>query len=309
MSFKKRITIGFLIVCGVSFLLLSACQNESREKNRNELLPTRVNVYTEVNFLEQNIDSWLEGVDAVFLKALNNQVLQSNTPIFEAMPVYVSKPTIVQDKAYIKTLVEESTLGISSLYFVENWSFSNSTQQLEKHIDSWSPVLQYYKINKERDIADTNIVKTLLYNVDCSDSEADKLIAKSIFYEQKVEAEESLNEYLDVEKLADLIVTPVLRGNKKVFDFFENTPLTVADICENWGVELSEEDFQTEDFKSQIDLESITAYIFEEDWYINPKTFAIRKEIKSISPVYSGFRTDQDGELYEFKRILFKQKY
>ena len=56
---------------------------------------------------------------------------------------------------------------------------------------------------------------------------------------------------------------------------------------------------------TEISYIDVKAFIFVEDWFIDTKTFAIKKIVKSIAPVIVTSRIDEDGDLFEVKRIAF----
>ena len=55
--------------------------------------------------------------------------------------------------------------------------------------------------------------------------------------------------------------------------------------------------------KGEYNLKKIKAYIFTEDWYLDPETLRIVKKVRAIAPV-GYFTNDEDDKIS--KRIIFE---
>lgn len=316
-----------------SFLLLTillvSC-NKSNPKNdsstqpeevnattTNALLPEKVIVYNEVNYKEQSIPEWLNGVDSNFMNQLNQKVIASDLQLYSSNIYYEPETKIKMTDEDVKLNMRE-TSKISALYFVESWSFDKASYTLKKHIESWSPVLEFYKTTSDGRIDSSRKAKKLLYDVRENTSSKEQLIAQNITYEVSLSSEQKTSDFLDLNKLIHLIVEPVIRGDKKAYDFFDQTEMTPMDVKYVFGYSvdsLEEEDPVTGEWKTvktevqEEDLSDIEAFIFVEDWYIDTKTFAIRKQVKAIAPVIVQIKIDEEtGESYLSKKIAFLVK-
>ncbi len=308
------ISIGLLISCN------NPKQNKSSNKtnetinnkaNINALIPDKVIIYDEVNFMQQSIHEWVLGVDTIFMTNLNEQVINSEIQLYSSNIYY--DPDLKLEMTDKDIYLNMNTQGsISSLYFIENWNFNKNTYKLDKQIESWSPVYEFYK-KYDGEIDSSKKAKKLLYDVRTKLENNTKLIAKNIIYEINFSEDRKTNDYLDLNKLSHLIIDPILTGDKKAVDFFEKTELKPIDIKYDLGYRLDsleEENPNTGEwvwkrFETKEDLSNIEAFIFIEDWYLDTKTFAIKKEVKSIAPVIIKTKIDEDGESYISKKIVF----
>ena len=318
-------TLSYLFVFMFAVSILS-CNNSNNKETKNTkfvektttenaLLPNKVIIYDEVNFSEQSIPEWISGVDSSLMTNLNKQVINSDIQVYSSTIYYEPDSKIKMTDKDILLNMETSIPGsISSLYFIESWFFDKDNYRLSKQIESWSPVYEYYKENKDGVIDSTQKVKKLLYDVrGSSEKEDETLIAKNITYEVNFSENQKTNDYLNLNKLSHLIIDPVLNGKKKAFDFFDRTELDTMEIKQNFGYRLDsleEEDPNTGKWiwkrhETKESLSDVEAFIFVEDWYLDNKTFAIRKEVKSIAPVIVKIKVDENGEAYTSKKIAF----
>ncbi len=307
-------------------ILISCNNNPNTEKTtspnpkiptiENDLLPTKVIVYNEVNYKIQSIPEWTQGVDTVYMNQLNEAVLNSDVQLYSSNIEYLPNTKEKMSHEDVRNYMKANG-GISALYFIDSWIFNKEAYTFTKNVESWSPVLEFTKKNKN-DNGETVLKKSkmLLYDLRNSPSNYQQKIAENIRYEVSFNDDITNNKYLDVEKFAHLIIDPVLKGEKKAYDFFEKTELKPIDIKYTLGYSVDsveEENPETGEWVSKVietaeDFSSIKAFIFTEDWYIDNKTFAIRKEVKSIAPVIIKTKIDSDGEAYQSKKIAFLVK-
>lgn len=298
--------------------LLIACNqnnNNTNQKNvqnneiSNALLPTKALVYNEVNYKNQVEKNWTKGVDSLYMDNLNNEILNSNITLYDATPgEYIvgnrTKITAKEVRNYTPPKGE-----ISAIYFTEAWAFDSSNYKLYKTILKWSPVIAYNKLTNKDSIGQK--AKKLLYDVESSFKGNEKLIASNITYEVNFNSEYKNYEWLDLEKLAKLIIDPVLKGKYKAYNFFNKNPLKAEDIkiALGYGLDsLEEEDPVTGEWKWKIltrdmRIDQVKAYIFVEDWYIDSKTYAIKKKIKTIAPIRLYKKNYRDKNLS--KKVIF----
>lgn len=281
---------------------------------KNDLLPEKVIVYNEVNFKHQPMEAWTEGVDSVYLESLNQQVLDSDVKYYSSNVLYDPITRLDMSKQDVLANMDvASAYGVSALYFVESWRFNKALYQLDKTIESWSPVFVYDKIMDGQ----AQTVKKLLYDVwgtSKVNPKQERLMAENMTYEVNFVSEHETSEFLNLEKLVNLIVMPVVEGQKKAYDFYDHTEIPLDELLAILGHRVdSVEEYDSRDktynwhiIESEINLNTIAAFIFVEDWYIDEATFTIRKKVKSIAPVIIETLVDEDEEVFERKRIAFK---
>ena len=303
--------LPFLIACNQIENTTNVKETASTENNEivNALLPSMTIVYNEVNYKKQANTEWTKGVDSLFMANLNKDILNSNIPLYEAASgEYIIEDRIKTDANKVRSNIRKDG-EISAIYFTEAWSFDSTNYKLDKKVLKWSPVISYYKsvgnkISSEK-------TKRLLYDVTTSFEGNEKLIASNITYEINFNSKLKTNDWLNLEKLATLVINPVLEGKHKAYDFFDKTPIKLDNIKINlgYGVDsIEEEDPVTGEWKwlyhtNEIRLDEVYAYIFVEDWYIDTKTFAIKKKIKTIAPVRLYMKSYNDSALS--KKVIF----
>ncbi len=312
----KYFILFFVVVSFLSCTNSKDVNIEDQKKDQlsvqNDLLPKKVIVYNEVNFKQQSIPDWIKGVDSVFMNKLNNKVLESDVAYYSSNIYYDPNTKIEMTKEDVLSNMNAEGM-ISSLYFVESWSFDKQNYQFKKNIETWSPVFQFYKRDTGK-IDSTQIVKKLLYDIWGEATSNERIIAKDIIYEVKLNSENKTNEYLNVEAFANMIIEPVISGEIKSYDFFDESELNPMRVKRFFGY--SVDTVETENpISGEVEQEILTAeasflgveaFVFVEDWYIDTLSYQIRKQVKSIAPVSLETKVDEDGEVYEVKRIAFK---
>jgi hypothetical protein len=304
-------------------VLMVACQTEPQtakpeETNQisanNDLLPNKVIVYNEVNYKKQDIEDWTKGVDQNYFETLNNKVLNSGVAMYSSSVFYDTKDAMPMTKAdVLNNMVDQDSAGISALYFIESWDFNQADYRFVKTIEAWAPVYEFTKIEPEGNVK----AKKLLYDIKARPQKAEKLIAENITYEVNFDSEFKNYEYLNTDKLAYLIVEPMLKGDVKAYDYFNNNLLSIDDMKRTLGYSadtLLVESLETGELETKVVLNEenislVKAYIFVEDWYIDEQNFAIQKKIKAIAPVAISSNIDVDGELIISKKIVGLVKF
>ena len=219
----------------------------------NALLPAKIIVYNEVNYKNKINKDWTKEVDTVFMDNLNEQILSSDIILYEGTSGMYPVPNKIQiSKDDIRSNMNKEG-NISAIYFTESWSFDTVNYQLEKNVLKWAPVEAFYKkIKEEKSLTKT---KKLLYDVETTFTGNEKLIASNITYELNFDSEYKTNDYLDIEKLVNFIINPVIEGKQKAYDFFSKKAIDINEIKINLGQKIDsieEEDPVTGEWKWKI---------------------------------------------------------
>jgi hypothetical protein len=311
---KKLILLSLIAAGFWSCELDKENQDVTSQSIVNDLLPKKVIVYNEVNFANQSIEEWTQGVDQDYFSSLNEKVINSDVKLESAMVYFQEEESPEMTKEdVLANMNKEDSAHISSLYFIESWHFNQATYKLEKTVEAWSPVYEFVK--NENGVE--RPVKKLLYDVKSSADKANKLIAENITYEVNFDTEFKTNEYLNIDMLAKLTVEPMLEGKVKAYDFFDDAELDVVSMRRSMGyisdtlitINPQTNEDEVEVVEVEEDISSVRAYIFVEDWYIDEQTFAIKKHIKGIAPVAISSIVDEDGEVIEYRRIVGLVKF
>jgi len=298
-------------------LVLGACNNESDPvkkiilnlNSENDLLPKKVFVNYEVELNAQVFPEWTKGVDTALMFHLTENVLNSDVSVYFPMIQYTPVSTEIITRKEIETVLNQpNPVGVSALYFIENWFFNQSSYQFRKEIETWSPVFLYQRIVKK----DTTVNKSLLFDLKCLGGNASTLLAKDMTYEVTLDPENPNFSNFTPLSFAQLVLNPVLSGEKSIVDFYDNKAITIDNLKLSLGKTsdtLMIEDPNTGESKIEINqqaeqLDKVLGYIFVEDWFLNKETFVITKKVKSIAPVYYRTRTFENGETETSKRVI-----
>ena len=274
----------------------------------NDLVQPYIRIYEEVNIKTQVDEQWIQGVDTNLLYNIEQKVLASKIKKYDAA-IFLDDNTdtsIVIAEQDIEKRKEELNCNLSALYFTENWKFSKKNYQLEKEILMWTPV---YFCQKEYKDTVVNI-KKVIYDIHNKKLSNEKLIASDITYEFSLIDDKERHNTLNAKRIVDLILTPVLEGKQKAYNFDTDQKYSLEEIEERLGKKtdsIEVENTKTGEIKLEVltedaSFEDINALIFVEDWYMDMDNLSIRKHVKSVAPVK--FIYDVDGNMR--KRILFK---
>ncbi len=304
----------FIFLIAITFI---SCKNEVKEnvilKRVNLLLPTSVPV-SQLFVFDTTIINWQNS-----LKSSN--IIKQVFEKYNKLQLNVFDPN-TDDSILTKYNNEQvnNNLGVNSvlfncneikgLFFKEEWLVDTAnTIVFEKKVVSWSPV-RYFKRNNEE-------LKKLVFKI--SGNEASELLAKNVIYEFNLE--DTINPYfvknIDVLRLSNLIISEAVSGKIKAFNPSnideEFSKLQIKQkLGENTDTIITENlvTFETSKqiIKSEINPYEIKSLIFIEDWYYNPKTFAIKKVIKGIAPVRHYFKIDEPVKSVVFVMFLGNEK-
>lgn len=302
---------NIIFVLFVSILIFVSCNNDRKleiktSKGRiNLLLPTSVLVSSIFVFDTACVLNWQkEFKESDFINKVFSKVLSSEVSVLKPFSTDSTKCT--KEEIFNGMDVKSEPLNlneIKSIYFEEEWAVDTAEPFLfEKVVLNWYPI-RYFKRNNE-------ILKKLIFKV--SAGNPSELLAKNVITEfQLIDTiQPSFTENIDALKLVTLLVKKAYSGKFKLWDP-SNTEkeLSRKDIDENLGQAVDTtyvEDPQTNEtvmkvMKKAIVLEEITSIVFVEDWYYDPKTFAIKKVITGLGPVRSCMK--YDGEIT--KKVAF----
>jgi hypothetical protein len=311
---------NIIFVVSAVILIFSACSNENNtdanaSKGRlNMLLPSSVPV-SQIFLLDSiAVPGWLKGfktsefIQTVFNKAMNSEITVYDPSSDDTSHVKSTKEDILNRLDQQKGLLNLSE--IKSLFFKEEWFLDTTDPFLfEKKINCWYPVRHYQAENIDK--------MKLIFKA--SGGNPTELLAKNVIYELNLD--DTLNPEFTVNlntvKLTSLIINKVLNGKAKGYNPLDtNYVFTKEQILSRMGAAndtLYVDDLNTgEQVQKVISVgpmyEQITSLIFVEDWYIDPKTYAIKKVIKGIGPVRHYMKGNENIKNIVFILHLSKEK-
>jgi len=298
---------------------MSACteiptkENEGYQEDNyvysdNALIPQYVRVYEEVNFKKQADEHWLSGIDTNLFYHIEQKLFATKIKKYDAA-IFLDENTDTStffNKQEIEARKEGLKTSLDALYFTENWKFNKKEYRLEKDVLMWTPVYFCKKVYKDTIMN----IKKVIFDIHNKKLKNKKQIASDITYEFSLTDDKDHNNTLNAKRLINLLLEPVLKGEKAAYDFDTNQKYSIAEMKERLGERIDSLEVENpvtgeitwEVRKRDFTFEDIDALIFTEDWYMDMDNFSIQKDVKSISPVK--FIYDIDGNLR--KRILFR---
>jgi hypothetical protein len=317
--------------------------SENIESGVNALLPTEVVVKHNVHIDRQTGgQDWSGGLNLKdFIHEIFNKVLNGKISSFD--PDYIPgeykelSTESLKRKAgeFVDTVqIQDMETGeiryeliegkmnpeeIKILHFTEKWHFDKETFKLSKEVIELDVVREFMR----SDSAGMEMMKVCAFhfdNPDCKinskDVENKELLAENIKYEFNLHQFDSWIEDLDQETFLELIMQKVREDAVDIFDFNDHSiKYTYQDI-------LNQNDFlidtvvvmvDPENMKKELqiiqhefDTDMIGSYIFTENWYYDPDSYKIIKEVKGVAPVLH-YYNEADYEMTDLqKKILFQ---
>lgn len=220
---------------------------------------------------------------------------------------------------------------IRSIYFFEEWFFNAQEKRFTKKIRAIMPIRHFYR---EDDIekTETLLKKVAMFTfepvkrrfkkrklhkrmIHCHSVQYECLLThtEQIPYEIPFEVTDapfftSLSRYHLISGITD----QVLANRWMAYSFPENKVLTVPEIEDRmgliadtiWGVDMYGEEKQFV-LMPQLNYNEYQSVIFTEEWYYDPETMRMRKEVTAISPVRHYYNEDDFDYEKPYKKVVF----
>jgi len=240
-----------------------------------------------------------------------------NDTIFDINPEGVKYEKVVQTKAY-------GTDSIATIFSREIWKFDAKNFKFYKNVFAYAPSIKFYR--EDGGDAKYRLISYIL-NSESLNEFSEKVprkmkLFKKIKYEFGYDIEKmrktDIPEYekerplfwnnYNNKKFKEIIFDKIVNKKLDVYSFDTMKRLssaeidtlmikgTVIDINPDTGENIYvQEKFKIEEFKS---------FIFYENWYVNPKTLQIHKQVLGVAPVFYTKLLKEDKEEIE-KRVPF----
>jgi hypothetical protein len=223
---------------------------------------------------------------------------------------------------------------IRSLYFTEAWNFDSEALVFEKDIIAISPIREYYRESGFEDES-KRFAKAFrsLYPDDLGffkkrRSEKNMEVRNTIVYEcLLVDNEQFFYDIVNIEvsnapfltshsrkKLFRGLIEPVLSGKLKAYSYPDEESLSVNQVEKALG--LSTDTVYSVDpdtgetiillTEQILDYNQFKSILFFEDWYYDPKTTRMKKEVKALAPVRHYYSEEDYDMENPIKQIVFK---
>jgi len=257
--------------------------------------------------------------------------------------VFVEKNGVLEKKLMPNEINEDE---IDAVYFTEKWSFDAVAYKMKKEVVGITPVRKTFfndlgtgeKVFKgfkkvgmlmpkagAKDVFEPLLkikYEFILGNEDMLAMETDtaagcfhQIMSFSGFQIEKTNSP-FFNSY-SRNKLIDFLIDPVLKGKTDAFDFETGKKMSIAEVktnleCTRDTVVVFNE--RTNNYDSLIVVEKfprkemIKSVVFEEEWFINPTTMAMRKDVISIAPVLWG-NLASNPDYYESGNTTYNKEW
>lgn len=272
----RLVSILFLII-------LASCRQSEKNtacSNKNLLIDNEVFVSSIYSDSVLTASPW-KPVFKInqFISKLYYEVLQNKltlySPIFEDS---IFHPLDKENWLYIlqnnKHLTFDTT-QFNDILFYETWALdTNQAFQFTKNVIYWAPI----KTDKELK------QRKLAGKVKSNATEANTLLAKHVIYEFSFDDSLTPNYLLNKNKLVRLVIDKALHNGLTCYNPFTANPLSKEELKKR---------LEITDSSIYMPYHNISSILFIEDWYYNPQTFSIRKDIIGIAPVKISFNDDE----------------
>lgn len=264
-------------------LLVIACQQQNKcnsHSEKNLLIDNEVFVSSIYSDSVLSASPWKPSFKInQFISKLFYEVLQNKLTLYS--PIFEDSTFHPLDKENWLYLLQNNkhltfdTAQFNDIFLYETWALdTNQKFQFTKDLIYWAPI----KTDKELK------QRKLAGKVKCNAAEANTLLAKHVIYEFSFEDSLTPNYLLNKTKLVRLIIDKALNSGLTAYNPFTAKPLTKEELKKR--LELT-------DSSIYMPYHNISSILFIEDWYFNPQTFSIRKDVIGIAPIKISFNEDE----------------
>jgi len=252
---------------------LFSCQSNNYKENIkaiNLLLDSNVTIYHFYSETNQQQMPWITHFKLrPFITSLFNKVLQNKVILYD--PIYEDTVFKILDKntlLYIlknnKKLLFDSS-QFNEILFYESWYLdTNKTFDLQKKLIYWSPVKR------------ENETLKLAGKIKCNNYNNLVTLAKQIIYEFPLNDTLFQNERLNKKKLVKILLDWAKNNPTNTYNPFSAQKYTKEELYKKLNIS---------DSLTYLPYNDINSLLFIENWYYDPTSFSISKEVLSVAPV------------------------
>lgn len=325
---------GALLFAGALTSCSGSSTSESKTPVANDLLPTEVVVKYEHELLIAPDAEKIKGIDYVaFVTSLAEKIKAKKIDVYDPLDKTkkldeknlsyifddrVNRTSMIDEKTF-DTIVKEvpykfDPASVQKLVFREEWNFSKEKFAMTKTVREYAPIRM---VKRDLDGNGFDVAKQMLLWVKADKkSETRTLLAENVTYELNLYNQDNPEwlESLSVSRFVDLILSQVLDGKSKAYDFFSNDKVALStDVIrtnlgatvETYYVENEEKNVtDTVQVAGNIYPDEIRSVIFVEDWYVDDNMM-IYKTVKRIAPVRHYHMVNELAEDEIVKKVPF----
>lgn len=325
---------GALLTAGALASCSGTSESGSKPATVNDLLPTEVVIKYEHELLVAPDAEKIKGIDYVaFVTSLAEKIKSKKLEVYDPLDKTkkldgnnlsyifddrVNRTSMIDEKTF-DTIVKEvpykfDPASVQKLVFREDWNFSKEKFAMTKVVREYAPIRL---VKRNLDGNGFDIAKQMLLWVNAEKKSDNRtLLAENVTYEFSLYNQDNPEwlESLSVSRFVDIILSQVLDGKSKAYDFFgeEKVALSVDVVRTNLGATVETYYVENED-KSAPDTvqvagniypDEIRSVIFVEDWYVDDN-MVIYKTVKRIAPVRHYHMVNELAEDEIVKKVPF----
>lgn len=325
---------GAVLFAGALVACSDTQPSDAKSSSNNDLLPTEVVVKYEHELLVAPDADKIKGIDYVaFVTELAEKIKAKKIDVFD--PLDKTKKlddnnlsNIFDDRVNRTSMIDEKTFdtvvtevpykfdpsSVQKLVFREEWNFSKEKFAMTKTIREYAPIRL---VKRNLDGNGFEVAKQMLLWINADKkSDSRKLLAENVTYEFNLYNQDNPEwlESLSVSRFVDLILSQVLDGKSKAYDFFadDKVALSVDVVRANLGATVETYYVENEEKNApdtvqvlgNIYPDEIRSVIFVEDWYVDDN-MVIYKTVKRIAPVRHYHMVNELAEDEIVKKVPF----
>ncbi|HOS85131.1 MAG TPA: hypothetical protein PK199_09470 [Bacteroidales bacterium] len=282
---------------------------------QNHLIPSTVSlVYEQTMVVPQEYAFFFKTID--FQKLTSDIIEKSKkgtiVPLFPFSDIPLTKQDIEEKLSTVS--IQECKYAL----FDEEWFMDTATFVMQKNVRSYTIVREYMR---KTPLGTEELSKSLIAKIPCTDSVSKKfseltLLAKNVAYEIPL-VNEFNPEYLEnihVKHVMNILIAKALSGTTNAYSFMlrdtlqslsaEDIKLRLGEQTESYvNIDETTGDEDSVKIEKKIDPSEYTGLAFIEDWYVNPKTMHIYKDVKGVALVREYMKQLDGNEPEKVKTI------
>lgn len=246
----------------------------------------------------------------------------------------------INDEGVVETLTlsaQADPQEIKGLLFYDEWFFDEKEFLFTKNVLSYCPVRKYRSEKEEDEWLFKKVAHFVFNNISKREkrkSQKRMVYLGRISYEFCIDNklyfgiidDEDNGPYLEEinspywnsysrQKIRTLLINRVISGRSKAYDYVTNDALSIEESKKKLGYKMQQMEYydpatskmKTINVETEIYKEDIKSLLFVEDWYIDPVSMRIHKEVIGIAPIRF-YTTDETTEKKEVAFVVYFQK-
>ena len=261
------------------FFILTGCSYGDSKPPDNALLGDKVQVYYVDDLVNSTQpEEWMKNLDREELfRKVFDQILDKGKIVYSPQHTYFDTTKFATSKIleYLNWKNDERDFSeLQEILFYESWYVPSNLKSFTKKIEFWCPVQVWHPDNDMK-----KTYKRKLFNVKPTANKTGEEVADGIFTEFDLSHASNFPIWtgLDDRKFINFVFDKVQTKDITAYD-----PIYVVDKSLKPFSVAELEKYMGQPLNSKTLRNDVTSLIFEENWYFEPKSMNIYKEVKSL---------------------------